>query len=223
MTPASGKASVNFQGRFFFLEAAEQHWPQLLTTLPWREWPRMQAGDRRPESFQEVEDNPLYGNWCVALLKWAEMHQMKATWIFDAVVETLTTAPVGSPPPRWWYTPDELPVPTFSLEFKAVWIPGWSPWPEFKAELQRTLVRRLEEYRKQVNETWGSGRHKLALHAVWTVLWQRGKSPEWIQKWNRTANSKSVSMANIQKSVHEFASSMDLALRQSRGGPRPRI
>jgi hypothetical protein len=220
MTP--GQASVNFQGRFFFLEAAEQHWPRLLTTLPWREWPRMQA-EGRLKSFHEVEGNPLYGDWCVALLKWSEMHQLKANWLFDAAVETLTRTPAGSPPSEWRYTPEELPIPKFEMKFHAVWIPGVLKWPEFKAQLEKMLVHRLEEYRKQVDETWGSGRHKMHLHAIWTVYWQRGKSPKWIQMWNRKINPKSVSMANIQKSVHEFASSIDLVLRQSRSGPRPRI
>ena len=106
MTPASSKDPVNFQGRLFFLEAAEQHWPQLLTTLPWPEWPGMQAGERGPKRFQEVEGNPLYGDWRVASLGWSEMHQLKAIWIFDAVVETLTTAPEGSAHGEWrtWHT-----------------------------------------------------------------------------------------------------------------------
>ena len=208
--------TINFQGRFLFLEATEEHWPDLLTSLPWMAWPETEPGQIRVRKFGELAGEASYQPWCAAVSKWAETHQMNSAWILDAAVETLTKTPAGSPPTRWWYMPEELPVPMFELEFKAVWLPGLSKWPTFKAEAQNTLVRRLEEYRKQVNEVWGSGHPKLATHAIWTVLWQCGKSPKAIQEWHQAKHQRKFDIANIQLRVLEFSRSIGLTLRQSK-------
>ena len=106
----------------------------------------------------------------------------------------------------------------FELQLRAVWIPGVATWASFRADAQTRLTKQLARYRKEVNEIWGSGSPKFAEHAIWTVLWQRGKSPGWI-KHNRKLGSE----ANVQMRVHEFAKAIGLPLRKSHVGPKARM
>jgi hypothetical protein len=66
---------------------------------------------------------------------------------------------------------------------------------------------------------WGEGQPKLSQSAVWTVLWQRGKSPEAIRTHYLKTTGKNVSLANIQLRVHAFADSAGLSLGTSKAGP----
>jgi hypothetical protein len=63
------------------------------------------------------------------------------------------------------------------------------------------------------------GKKSLGRHAVWTVLWQRQKSPEWIRNRELRVTGRSVTVANIQMRVHEFATGIGLKLREGKSGP----
>ena len=86
----------------------------------------------------------------------------------------------------------------------------------FKTEMDRAYRKQLRAYRETVANLWGDDKPHRMEQARWTVLWQRGKSPEAIRRLSAAA----VSGTNIQTRVHEFAESIGLTLRPAKSGPR---
>ena len=105
----------------------------------------------------------------------------------------------------------------------APWIPFFQKWPELKRSAEAIYRREQANYRNEIRKLWGEGQPKLSQHAAWTVLWQRGKSPEAIQIYHLKTTGKNVSMTNIQMRVHAFAKSAGLTLRAAKAGPAVRI
>jgi hypothetical protein len=219
VTTASAK--INIRGQVVYLEATAKHWPQLLQSLPWQEW-RYNPAYLRPETFREMQNTPGYEGNCEALEMWAEKHGIKDRWIWDAAVQTLMKSPAGSVPTTWLYNTTEFPTDPFAPVI-GDWIPPYFPWSQFKKSATTIFNRKMEQYRRSRIKIWGSNRTAMAEHAAWTVLWQLGKSPELIQRWIRTNHHRSVSAANIQTRVHEFASSIGLTPRKNRAGRNPKI
>jgi hypothetical protein len=123
---------------------------------------------------------------------------------------------------KWTYFPEELAAMRFEPKF-GYWIPHYQKWPEFKRGADEIYRRERGKYRAEISKLWGEGQPKLSQHAVWTVLWQRGKSPEAIQIYHLRTTGKNVSLANIQLRVHAFARSAGLTLRAAKAGPAARI
>src|SRR5260221_8820645 len=102
--------SITFRGRFAYLESTHDHWPALLSSLPWS------AGrldhDDSPHTFQALKSHPR-GEMCYsALLSWASSHGIQDEWILDAATQTLVERK-GSPGKKWHYIAPELPIPRF--------------------------------------------------------------------------------------------------------------
>src|SRR6202042_2181967 len=97
-------------------------------------------------------------------------------------------------------------------------IPFFMKWPEFRQMADERSRRELADYRAIVGKLWGQRQPKLSQQAVWTVLWQRGKSPQAISFYHLRTTGEKVSRANIQQSVHAFATSAGLSLRATKAG-----
>jgi hypothetical protein len=120
------------------------------------------------------------------------------------------------------YFPEDLNTPQFIPKFGS-WIPFYQTWPEFKRSADDIYRRELVKYRTEISTLWGDRHPKLSQHAVWTVLWQRGKSPEAIRLHHIKSTGMSISLANIQKCVHAFATAAGLTLRAAKAGRAARI
>jgi len=91
-------------------------------------------------------------------------------------------------------------------------------WPTLKKDLTQELHARLEAYRKEISPIWGNDKRSLAMQAMWTVWWQRGKNPAQIRIKNSSLGRPEVSRVNIQTGIQSFARSIGLTLQR----PKPR-
>jgi hypothetical protein len=225
--------TINFAARGEYWSAIELHWPEVMTSLRLDVFPvyraclkanapgiALQALAGLSDSFKRgaVEINQLE----VALRAWAEGHGFQDDWLQDVAVQSMDNWARGGPTSKWTYLPEELDAPRLQINF-GHWIPAYTKWTEFKRLTDQHYRRELALYRAKVRTLWGEGHPKLSQSAVWTVLWQCGKSPEAIQINHRRTAGKNVSLANIQLRVHAFADSAGLSLRASKAGPRGRI
>jgi hypothetical protein len=220
---------VNFAARFEYLGAIEAHWPDVLESLHNQTFPVYQTcWERNPNNtalqtlsglskaskqagakeFRKVE-------WAVQ--KWAKAYDFRDEWMWDASVQTMYRWVHQERIAKWTYLPAELDNPRFEAQF-GYWIPFYSTWPEFKRMEDEIYRRELAKYRAAVRKRWGEGQPQLGQHALWTVLWQRGKSPEAIRLQHFRTTGKRVSLANIQLRVHAFATSAGLSLRAAKAG-----
>jgi hypothetical protein len=201
---------INFRGRFEFLSATQRHWPELLASLP-KSCERSPTG-AWPATFSELQSVLKHRECAQAILEWARRHSVEDEWILDAATQTVGLAGLG----RWHYVPSSLPIPEFAPRF-GVWLPSpTTPWSWFKNTTKHHFSRQLDEYRTTVARIWGVRKRGLEVHAGWTVLWQRGKSPEQIRIQHRRSTPVDVTVANIQISVAAFAQSIGLTLRASK-------
>ena len=222
---------INFGARFAYLKAIETHCPEVLkslrdTTFPlYRNcWER--NGKRfaiknlaqvskasqfaHPKGFRNVER---------ALRRWGKSHGFRDAWILDVALESMCRWVSETNISTGTYFPENLVTPQFIPKF-GYWIPFHQPWPEFKRSADEIYRRALAKYRAEISNLWGDSHPKLSQHAVWTVLWQRGKSPEAIRLHHLRSTGRNVSLANIQKCVHAFAAGAGLTLRAAKAGPR---
>jgi hypothetical protein len=225
---------INFGARFEYLSAIEAHWPEVLkslrdSTFPvyrtcWERNPKSLAlqtlarlskasRNARPAAFRRVER---------AVRRWATAYGFRNTWILDAAVRSMYSWAFERGISKWTYFPEELDTPMFEPKF-GYWIPLFQKWPEFKQSADAIYRREQANYRTEIRKLWGEGQPKLSQHAAWTVLWQRGKSPEAIRIYHLKTTGKNVSVANIQLRVHAFARSAGLTLRAAKAGPAARI
>ena len=166
---------------------------------------------------------------CSALEAWATSHDIGDGWMFDAAVQTLVewsrlkqeTGWVSMEENGWVYRPQELDTPVFNPSFGSMWLPLLPMrWSEFKKEMDKSYLEQLQKYRKTVAPLWGADRKKLSEQAIWTVLWQRGKSVGQIRLWEGRKHGRKPSEANIQRRVNKFAASIGLTLRPAIHGPQ---
>ncbi len=209
MTQVSGD-SINYAGRFEFLAATQRRWPELLASLP-KTCQRTPEG-AWPATFSEIQSAREHRQCARAILEWARTYSVKDAWILDAAVQTVGTPELG----QWNYTPRSLPIPEFAPRF-GVWLPSpTTQWSWFRKITRDHFTQQLDEYRKTVAGIWGVRKRALEVHAGWTVLWQRGKSPGQIRNWHRRTAQADDTVANIQMSVTAFAQSIGLTLRASK-------
>jgi hypothetical protein len=229
--------TINFAARFEYIGALEVDWPQVMTSLQEKVLPvYRRCLESRGESLAlqtlvGLSDalgrgaSPELQQVALAVRTWAEEHGFRDAWLEDVAVQSMHSWAHGGAESKWTYFPEDLVIPKFQVDF-GHWFPvrgftGYAEWPQFKGGADRKYRRERAAYRARVRKVWGVGYSKLGQHAVWTVLWQRGRSPEAIQlKHFRTTRQK-VSDSNISKCVHEFAAAAGLSLRvNKRGVPR---
>jgi hypothetical protein len=221
--------TINFAARCEYLSAIEAHWPEVMKSL------RLQAFPVYRAAFATADTNAALQAWAdlsnalkhaasseitqveLAVRTWAEEHGFQDAWLRDAALQTMQNWAGGGARDKWTYLPEELETPRFEPAF-GHWIPFYMKWPEFKRLTDERYRRGLAHYRAKVKTLWGEGQPKLSQSAVWTVLWQRGESPEAIQTRHRRTTGKNVSLANIQLRVHAFAGSAGLTLRARKAG-----
>jgi hypothetical protein len=219
----SERGAINFRARFEYLEATVKHWPELLGSLPLVDI-SPQAMGRWPDTIAELNQLREFDEGRQAILEWAKQHSIKDVWILDAAVQTVSK---DSARERWHYIVSELPIQEFAVTF-GTWFPmqflesGPVTWAEFKKTAVATFNRKLKEYHQAVETTWGVERPSLKRHAVWTVLWQKGKSAEQISQYERSTEKSRVTAASILISVHAFAAEIGLTRRDARSGPKRR-
>jgi hypothetical protein len=191
--------------------AREKSWLELLESLP-------DFGIAIPKfaSYPELIADPASQKQRTEIRRWAATDEVRDQRSRDTAVET-AFARVIENEAGWAYVAPELDIRVFSLEIGA-WVPREvSPhgqtWGEFQRGAVKTFLRQLEEYGKRARRIWGARRPALRLHAEWTALWQKGRSPEQIRIWNQRNHNRNVSLPNIQTCVHEFASAIGLTLR----------
>jgi hypothetical protein len=226
--------TINFAARCEYLSAIEVHWPDVMKSLRLGVFPAYRTCLEciSPETALQtlaglsdalardasVEINQLDR----AIRTWAETHGFHDAWLRDVALQSMHGWARGGKTSKWTYLPEELDAPGFQPNF-GHWIPFYMSWPEFKRLADERYRREQAKYRAQVRTLWGEGQPKLSQSAVWTVLWQRGKSPEAIRTHHLRTVGKGVSLANVQLRVHAFAESAGLSLRPSKAGRRVNV
>jgi hypothetical protein len=229
MTPAQ---LINFGARFEYLSAIEAHWPDVLQSLNRDVFPGYHiCWERNPPSTalqtlaglsKASAGSAEFGEVERAVRKWAEAHGIRDEWIWDAAVQTMQSWAHQERISKWTYLAAELGTPRFQPQF-GFWIPFFMRWREFKRTTDERYRRELANYHTSVGTLWGQRQPKLSQQAVWTVLWQRGKSPEAIRSRHLRTTGKTVSLPNIQRSVHAFATAAGVSLRPAKAGRRANI
>jgi hypothetical protein len=220
---------INFGARFAYLKAIEAHWPEVLESLRGTVFPlyrKCWESNRkrfviknlaqvsrasqlaRPTGFRNVER---------ALRRWGKSHGFRDAWMLDVALESMSSWVNDTNISTGTYFPESLITPQFTPKF-GYWIPHHQTWPEFRRSGDETYRRELAKYRTEISTLWGDGQPKLGQHAVWTVLWQQGKSPGAIQLYQFRMSRQKVTLANIQLRMHAFAGSAGLTLRARRAG-----
>ena len=211
--------TVNFRGRFEFLEASEKYWREPLDVLLSLRPAMPKFVPPPPARLSDLNLVAGAGELRDAIWSWAERFQICDTWIRDAALQTVIANANGKQD-GWKYAPPELEPGI--VEFRiGSWIPPVSqplgqPWEAFKKAAMKVFLAKLERYRKDTLRVWGANQPALSVHAEWAVLWQKGKSPEYIRNWNARTHMRKVSLANIQTRVAQFAQAVGLTLRHSR-------
>lgn len=156
LTSAKG---IKFPARFAYLEAIEEHWPQVLSSLgegvfdnyrrclqamPKMEvalgdWPHLKA------ALQTAPSEPLNA-LANALYKWLEEHGFRNDWILDAAVQTMYFWAHGDSR-KWMYRPRELKPLRFHPRF-GIWMPVFTTWAKFKMETHAIYRKELVQYRR---------------------------------------------------------------------------
>jgi hypothetical protein len=218
---------VNFRGRFEYLEAIEEYWPETLRSLraaaltPFvacvqvssQPTPTTYAGLRH-----QLSDVPCIADVCSAVQSWATSQGIRDRWMFDAAVQTLAVWSKGNAKERWAYTPEMSGE--FNPTFGTMWLPSLMTWGEFKKVTDKQYREQLLDYRKRVACAWGSHSTAITQQAIWTVLFQRGKSPGEIRLWEMRERKRKLSEANIHVQVRAFAASIGVTLRPAKHGPK---
>jgi hypothetical protein len=222
--------TINLGARCEYLSAIEVHWPEVMKSLRLRTFPVYRTCLETTDPSTPLQTlaglSDALERGASAKIKqvelevraWAEMHGFQDAWLRDVALQTMHSWARAGTKSKWMYLPMELCSPKFQPDF-GYWIPFYTKWPEFKRLTDERYRRELAQYRAVVRTFWGEGQPKLTQSAVWTVLWQRGKSPQAIRTHHRRTAGKDVSLTNIQRRVHAFAESAGLSLRASTAGP----
>jgi hypothetical protein len=225
---------VNFGARFEYMTALEVHWPEVLKSLRDDTFPNYQRCFQRESASAALQNlkhllsaskksrPAAFRKLLRALRKWALAYGFRNTWIQDLAAQTMYSWATGGSDSKWSYFPEVLDTPRFEPKL-GYWIPERQTWPEFKRSSDEIYHREQAKYRSEVRTLWGEGQPKLSQQAVWTVLWQQGKSPGAIQLYQIRTTRQKVTLANIQLRVHAFAKSAGLTLRARRAGPAATI
>jgi hypothetical protein len=223
---------INFGARFDYMTALEMHWPEVLKSLRDEVFPAYRTcWERNPNSpdlqtlarLSEAENvRADVSEVAQAVRRWGKAHGFLDAWILDLAVHSMYRWVYERNISKWTYFPDALNTPRFEPKL-GYWIPEHQKWSEFKRCADEIYRREQIKYRAEIRKLWGEGQPKLSQHAVWTVLWQRGKSPGAIQIHHLKTTGKRVSLANIQLRVRAFASSAGLTLRGAKAGRAARI
>jgi hypothetical protein len=224
-------SEINFLGRFEFLDATERCWPALLSSLlaPQPAIPVFRGNP--PLRFSQISAIPECDIVRHAILKWAKMHNIRDSWLYDAALQTLI-AHHRSPVTHWQYEDTKLKLEVFEATI-GVWIPDGLPhgqsWQNFSNDAIENFKAQLEDYRRRTNLMWGVLRPGMRLHAEWTALWQSGYSPAKIRIWHQQMRQVStakvrtpqVSISTVQMRVRAFAKAIGLTRRPTkRAKPR---
>jgi hypothetical protein len=225
---------ANFGARFEYLDAIAANWPDVLRSLRDDTFQMYQTcWERQPNSpalltlmglltasvpegvddFRQLER---------AVRKWAGVYGFREEWIWEAAVQTMHCWMRQERISEWGYFPIELEIRRLEPQF-GTWIPSFTSWPEFKRSSDLIYRRQRAKYRAEVGKLWGQGQPKLNQQALWTVLWQRGKSPGAIRNYYLRTTGNNVSLANIQQSVHSFANDAGVILRAAKAGRSAKI
>jgi len=218
---------MNFRGRFEYLEAAREHWPELLGSLhsqalarfvEFREAYRGEVPLTYSALGGSIESEPKASEVCGALKSWADEYGISDAWLLDAAVQTLAVWASGGTEMRWHYLAPEVPAP-FQPAFGTAWVPPLTQWRDFKASTDKSYREQLQAYRQGVLRWWAAEAKGMPDQAIWTVLFQRGKSPGEIRLWEQRKGHR-IEEATIQMGVRRFAASIGLTLRAPRHGPK---
>ena len=220
-----GKPEINFGARCEYLTAIQEHWPELLRSLQEQPLAAFRKRlDKVPRSVAEGNLAALERSPCgeldelmAALGSWVEANQVRDRWIVEAAVQTLHHWALGGPIGKWLYHPKQLKSPRLEPHF-GYWVPYFNSWREFQRGSHEIYRSALARYRSEVSTMWGTSKRNLSHQAVWTVLWQKGRSPAGIRRWHFRKAGKEVTEANIQIGVHAFAKAADLELRRPKAG-----
>jgi len=225
--------TINFAARFEYLKVIQEQRLEVLSDLHRQTFsvyrtclqsnPNGAALQTLAELSATLRNQPSPGlnDFDHALRKWASAHGFQDDWIRDAAIQTMHTWVRGGPVGKWAYLPKELNLPKFQPRF-GYWVPQLSEWAKFKKISDATYRSELANYRAEVRNMWAEGQTSLSEHALWSVLWQQGKSPEAIKRRHLKTTGQALSLAAIQQGVHEFAATAGLTLRKPKAGRHAR-
>jgi hypothetical protein len=223
MRPHNG--APNLLGRLIFLRATERHWPEPLNSLLDANVVLPDFGTPEPLEVSQLMHRAGGKEVGQQIEAWADRLQLRDSWIQDAALQTLIQC-ARTRARIWYYHCAEMRAKSFSLQ-----LPPWTPpsiigtptnmreWKTFQRNATRTFRTQLKQYRARTESVFGGDRPLLAMHALWTALWQRGKTAAQIQLWLERTHRRKVTATNIQIRVREFADDIGLTLRKSKSGP----
>ena len=223
MRPHNG--APNLLGRLIFLRATERHWPEPLNSLLDANVVLPDFGTPEPFKVSQLTHRAGGEEVRQQIEVWADRLLIRDSWIQDAALQTLircsrTRARI------WYYHCTEMRPQSFTLR-----LPPWTPpsiigtplytseWKTFQTNAVQALQTELKQYRARTARVFGGDRPLLAMHALWTALWQRGKTAAQIQLWLDHTYRRKVTATNIQIRVREFADDIGLTLRKNKSGP----
>lgn len=158
----SGK-EIKFAARFAYLEAIEEHWPEVMSSLRegvFEEYrrclpamPNNELSDWRQleAAWHTSLSGPLKA-FVAALQKWMGEHRFRDEWILDAAVQRLCAWSHGNGI-ELCYRPRDLKTERFQPRF-GIWMPVYTPWPQFKKEMDAIYRAESVRYRRKVNISW---------------------------------------------------------------------
>ena len=226
--------TINFAARCEYLSAIEVLWPDVMKSLLRHTFPLYRIYFERADPSTALptvvglgdavkSDTPLEIKYVIlGVREWMREFGFRDAWLRDVALQSMHTWAADGTTSKWTYLPVELDTPTFQPDF-GLWIPFFTKWPEFKRLTDERYRRALAQYHAEIRTLWGEDQPKLSQTAVWTLLWQRGKSPEAIRIHHLKTMGKNISLASIQLRVHAFAASAGLSLRKSKAGPRANV
>ena len=226
--------SFNLTGRFEYLLALQQFWPEFWQSL------RSEVLDvEAPSNFDIDAANRIFYEW---VLRWGVIDdwlqeaawQTLCTWSKPGVCDRMFTeecwfvwipsrVPIGNFEPRL-----DNPSPGFkvkkgtsrevALVLRSINQTAFAESPAaFEKRMLTQFRAQLKQYRKQYEQSFWTYRRKPSLieHANWTALYQKGETPKSIRN---IFNSDKKDQA-VLDAIHKFSDAITLTLRPQKAGP----
>lgn len=230
----------SLSGQRAYLSALNKHWPELLESLksdvaptyrtPWdTNADGVKSGIR--ETWHLLRSNPRRIGLLRVMEQWADRFRITETWILDSALDTLFIyCPENRIPGMigawtFWRLLPNGPQAHFEPRLqKSHWYPSPNAWPgeswdSFKKRMESQFRTQLAEYRRVVEDRFGTGKEMIPRDAEWTVRYQRGESAIEIAESADLIGYEDPEQA-VFKAISKFARSIHLNLR--RRGERPR-
>src|SRR5579871_960759 len=191
-TPSKGEL-ISIVGRYAYLKALDQHWPELIHALHrdvaplYR--PALGGSPKKPFVTRDKWERLCNDRDRVALREkltyWAEHYSLKDHWILDAALQTMCyqhDPKEEKPLPQpwiWVYVAESHDIygDPFVPKFENnLWCPpAQETWEDFSGRMRSQFLKQLSAYRNEAKKRYAVGKTDIDVEATRTVLYQQGK------------------------------------------------